>query len=143
MPIWLSTSRFAPSPDILRTRQSIPEPSNEIVPAFRMCWRWVPRFSSRPGMLSLPLNYFLESICSISQASNSRMVLCLATYPSMRGVAPRCIALNLTRLRGLFELLFFFQAEDGIRDADVTGVQTCALPICAVGQDDAVGIAAR
>src|SRR5207245_4021927 len=27
--------------------------------------------------------------------------------------------------------LFFFQAEDGIRDATVTGVQTCALPICA------------
>src|SRR6266540_5948406 len=25
---------------------------------------------------------------------------------------------------------FFFQAEDGIRDRDVTGVQTCALPIC-------------
>ena len=25
--------------------------------------------------------------------------------------------------------LFFFQAEDGIRDYDVTGVQTCALPI--------------
>src|SRR6266540_4529254 len=24
---------------------------------------------------------------------------------------------------------FFFQAEDGIRDRDVTGVQTCALPI--------------
>src|ERR1039457_4737891 len=28
--------------------------------------------------------------------------------------------------RGLF---FFFQAEDGIRDYKVTGVQTCALPI--------------
>src|SRR5437773_11827916 len=26
-------------------------------------------------------------------------------------------------------MLFFFQAEDGIRDRDVTGVQTCALPI--------------
>src|SRR5437016_9240729 len=26
-------------------------------------------------------------------------------------------------------LLFFFQAEDGIRDWSVTGVQTCALPI--------------
>src|SRR5438876_5804038 len=26
---------------------------------------------------------------------------------------------------------FFFQAEDGIRDGRVTGVQTCALPICA------------
>src|SRR3989449_11381025 len=28
---------------------------------------------------------------------------------------------------------FFFQAEDGIRDVAVTGVQTCALPISAVG----------
>src|SRR5437667_7530660 len=27
---------------------------------------------------------------------------------------------------------FFFQAEDGIRDRDVTGVQTCALPISAI-----------
>src|SRR5699024_8350886 len=27
-------------------------------------------------------------------------------------------------------LYFFFQAEDGIRDRNVTGVQTCALPIC-------------
>src|SRR5690606_40092179 len=26
--------------------------------------------------------------------------------------------------------VFFFQAEDGIRDFHVTGVQTCALPIC-------------
>src|SRR5437773_10429405 len=26
--------------------------------------------------------------------------------------------------------MFFLQAEDGIRDRDVTGVQTCALPIC-------------
>ena len=28
---------------------------------------------------------------------------------------------------------FFFQAEDGIRDYDVTGVQTCALPIYGFG----------
>src|SRR5437773_4869337 len=28
-----------------------------------------------------------------------------------------------------FYFFFFFQAEDGIRDRDVTGVQTCALPI--------------
>src|SRR5690348_17794300 len=27
-------------------------------------------------------------------------------------------------------VFFFFQAEDGIRDGRVTGVQTCALPIC-------------
>src|SRR5690606_18170695 len=30
----------------------------------------------------------------------------------------------------LYALVFFFQAEDGIRDFHVTGVQTCALPIC-------------
>src|SRR2546427_9444137 len=34
--------------------------------------------------------------------------------------------------------VFFFQAEDGIRDLTVTGVQTCALPIC-IGQQP-VGI---
>src|SRR2546430_13110639 len=32
----------------------------------------------------------------------------------------------------VFLFFFFFQAEDGIRDLTVTGVQTCALPICAV-----------
>src|SRR2546421_4210403 len=30
----------------------------------------------------------------------------------------------------LLNVFFFFQAEDGIRDLIVTGVQTCALPIC-------------
>src|SRR2546429_2026550 len=34
---------------------------------------------------------------------------------------------QLFRDAGIF--LFFFQAEDGIRDVAVTGVQTCALPI--------------
>src|SRR5256885_12087015 len=37
-------------------------------------------------------------------------------------------------------LCFFFQAEDGIRDYKVTGVQTCALPISsarAAGLDEA------
>src|SRR3989454_5818707 len=31
--------------------------------------------------------------------------------------------------------IFFFQAEDGIRDYKVTGVQTCALPICAHAEE--------
>src|SRR5258707_9473313 len=37
-------------------------------------------------------------------------------------------------------LFFFFQAEDGIRDIGVTGVQTCALPIWATcrGMPDAL-----
>src|SRR5439155_18717511 len=30
-------------------------------------------------------------------------------------------------------MVFFFQAEDGIRDGHVTGVQTCALPISRSG----------
>src|SRR5215203_6945904 len=33
----------------------------------------------------------------------------------------------------IFFFFFFFQAEDGIRDIGVTGVQTCALPIFYVG----------
>src|SRR5258708_34432273 len=33
-----------------------------------------------------------------------------------------------------FIVLFFFQAEDGIRDDLVTGVQTCALPISRIGR---------
>src|SRR5438445_12935774 len=32
-------------------------------------------------------------------------------------------------------VFFFFQAEDGIRDIGVTGVQTCALPILSSGQE--------
>src|SRR5207253_8248355 len=32
-----------------------------------------------------------------------------------------------------FCVFFFFQAEDGIRDGHVTGVQTCALPILLIG----------
>src|SRR5699024_11944912 len=36
-------------------------------------------------------------------------------------------------------LCFFFQAEDGIRDRNVTGVQTCALPIFRHDDGDVVG----
>src|SRR3712207_8036368 len=36
----------------------------------------------------------------------------------------------------LFLCFFFFQAEDGIRDIGVTGVQTCALPISPAAADE-------
>jgi len=36
---------------------------------------------------------------------------------------------SLVRPVEQFRVFFFFQAEDGILDRDVTGVQTCALPI--------------
>src|SRR5256884_6078546 len=37
--------------------------------------------------------------------------------------------LNFIRRQESGSVVFFFQAEDGIRDVAVTGVQTCALPI--------------
>src|SRR2546430_5408166 len=45
--------------------------------------------------------------------------------------ASRCRTKNSTLSPSLlcFFFVFFFQAEDGIRDLTVTGVQTCALPI--------------
>src|SRR5437867_6571150 len=38
------------------------------------------------------------------------------------------VCLSMVQLVAVF-IFFFFQAEDGIRDRTVTGVQTCALPI--------------
>src|SRR3712207_8525918 len=38
----------------------------------------------------------------------------------------------------LYSHMFFFQAEDGIRDIGVTGVQTCALPISGIGFYDGI-----
>src|SRR2546422_7035944 len=40
-------------------------------------------------------------------------------------------------------IFFFFQAEDGIRDVAVTGVQTCALPIWGVGDRIGAGASHR
>src|SRR2546430_10673866 len=55
----------------------------------------------------------------------------------MMGLMAGSAVLSVWRPPGLFSLslggvwwFFFFQAEDGIRDLTVTGVQTCALPIC-------------
>src|SRR5256886_5467545 len=41
--------------------------------------------------------------------------------------------MTTVKLRCWCIFVFFFQAEDGIRDLTVTGVQTCALPISVVG----------
>src|SRR2546422_6941098 len=42
-------------------------------------------------------------------------------------MSPRALLMLLRE--AACDLFFFFQAEDGIRDVAVTGVQTCALPI--------------
>src|SRR5689334_24184596 len=44
----------------------------------------------------------------------------------------RCLSFVGIRVDAL--RFFFFQAEDGIRDGTVTGVQTCALPIFRAGR---------
>src|SRR5688572_31737623 len=43
----------------------------------------------------------------------------------------------------MFCFFFFFQAEDGIRDLTVTGVQTCALPIWSVNDPLTKGAGVR
>src|SRR5690625_3323271 len=53
---------------------------------------------------------------------------------------------GLCRMSKIIDGLFFFQAEDGIRDGHVTGVQTCALPISGkraliTGGDSGIGAA--
>src|SRR5437879_7684603 len=48
------------------------------------------------------------------------------------------VLLTLTRY-----FFFFFQAEDGIRDTSVTGVQTCALPILVARARGQVGLERR
>src|SRR5256886_2973177 len=57
--------------------------------------------------------------------------MCLRVEPSN---SERGIQYGANSRRGSICSLtvFFFQAEDGIRDLTVTGVQTCALPICAL-----------
>src|SRR5256885_11953032 len=53
------------------------------------------------------------------------MVSCMDAGADVRRQLESGARLRLVRCR----VLFFFQAEDGIRDYKVTGVQTCALPI--------------
>src|SRR5256885_11915170 len=52
----------------------------------------------------------------LSYDAHSRLQYCMSDFTGSR------------RYYGV-SLFFFFQAEDGIRDYKVTGVQTCALPI--------------
>src|SRR5215475_4777317 len=53
----------------------------------------------------------------------------LASYVLSRTLVPTLAKYWLQLHEGHAGPLFFFQAEDGIRDFHVTGVQTCALPI--------------
>src|SRR5437762_6967466 len=64
--------------------------------------------------------HIVAQLCRIEE--RILVVILLLNYFSLMG---GCV---LVVLFSLF-FFFFFQAEDGIRDTSVTGVQTCALPI--------------
>src|SRR5436190_22352523 len=49
------------------------------------------------------------------------------------GASTTIVSAPANPARGQFADSFFFQAEDGIRGHCMTGVQTCALPICITG----------
>src|SRR5258706_3274622 len=51
----------------------------------------------------------------------------------MTRVVSRRTSIGVSTIYCCISFFFFFQAEDGIRDWSVTGVQTCALPISQAG----------
>src|ERR1019366_3706601 len=87
-----------------------------------------------------------DPLAALDDATNAvaarvpHAMLLLALYRALRpldeitGVTTTDNILNLS-FSTFF--IFFFQAEDGIRDWSVTGVQTCALPICNDGRGSA------
>src|SRR2546430_6185003 len=65
-----------------------------------------------------------------SLGTMQRSVQLCGAQADIRDVAATCAVFGF----------FFFQAEDGIRDLTVTGVQTCALPIYLEGDDPALTV---
>src|SRR2546430_9102050 len=66
----------------------------------------------------------MEPFMSTSGSYSDRYVsgICVVGWTTMSGCRSAVVLL-------CGWMVFFFQAEDGIRDLTVTGVQTCALPI--------------
>src|SRR2546430_11391694 len=61
-------------------------------------------------------------------ARGDRLVVGMLGQWACPDAFPKRVA-NMALRLGRVLFFFFFQAEDGIRDLTVTGVQTCALPI--------------
>src|SRR5256885_9779517 len=62
-------------------------------------------------------------VVGLLKESNERLIMSLFVFA--------LVLLLLIYWSVVSWIVFFFQAEDGIRDYKVTGVQTCALPISA------------
>jgi len=72
--------------------------------------------------------YLASFLCSVISTIPSHTLHATISPSSLSSPVVGC-----PLLFALFVFFFFFQAEDGIRDVAVTGVQTCALPICKWG----------
>src|ERR1017187_4495448 len=93
--------------------------------------------TGRTGTLTLEAdliknNKAVVNACTVRRGARIGMnatVLDNADVGASALVAAGAVVLNG---RGIPPATLFFQAEDGIRGTSVTGVQTCALPICAL-----------
>src|SRR5437762_12153462 len=83
----------------------------ELMPRALYWFRWGAAYTWITGVLLLGLVYYMGEQALASGA----------------GWSSAAIIMIAVTVLGVF--FFFFQAEDGIRDTSVTGVQTCALPI--------------
>src|SRR5207237_1628346 len=68
---------------------------------------------------------------------------CLVTHSPPGVLNTVTGVVGLAAMIWLYGVVFFFQAEDGIRDSSVTGVQTCALPISRATSSPAKGSSPR
>src|SRR2546430_6031211 len=81
---------------------------------------------SRPGVALIHRTPLTRVATNVGSAMRSQVQG--AVYPRVVSIPPEQSS-ACWRRRMAESASFFFQAEDGIRDLTVTGVQTCALPI--------------
>src|SRR5437868_12115370 len=79
------------------------------------------------GKIRMTLSPWTNHSCHVTFYVTSRG---LTTSPIPHGMRTFEIRFDFIDHQLRILTSFFFQAEDGIRDRNVTGVQTCALPIC-------------
>src|SRR6266581_5538594 len=79
---------------------------------------------------ALPIHRFWPLRIQVSPSRWAVVVMPpLVPEPTRGSVKPKHPIFSQRAIGGSHFCFFFFQAEDGIRDGRVTGVQTCALPI--------------
>ena len=76
----------------------------------------------------LPMAFALQHFC-IKEKSLSKFNTCLRLRYAEMLMCRNAYKVQIYGITRYVLYFFFFQAEDGIRDHCVTGVQTCALPI--------------